>query len=97
MAQADATGFLVQGVFHAKPLHHIESLHHMRTSLHCAFRARQLGQRAIAKQVEGNVVGRDALESAIADIGTRASDAGFTTAQACRQLLHAAGRLPCVC
>ena len=44
-------------------------------------RLRQLGQKEVAKQVEGSIGGQDAIASAIADIGTKAAGSGFTTAQ----------------
>lgn len=46
-----------------------------------AYRLRQLGQKEVAKQVEGNIGGQDAIADAIADIGAKAAGSGFTTAQ----------------
>ena len=67
-----------------------------------ACRVRQLGHKAVAKQVASNVVSRDELEGEIADMGARAQAEGFTTAQvleppltaqwvlfACRPILQA--------
>jgi hypothetical protein len=42
---------------------------------------RQLGQQAVSKQVESNVMERDAMEHVISEMGIKAAEDGLTTAK----------------
>lgn len=50
--------------------------------LQCVHRVRQLGQQAVTRVLEGNVMSRNEMEDEIEDLGRQALSQGFTSAQA---------------